>query len=155
MYGLARINEKPKDRTPTLYVLGAKGLRRFVDLRCADNKDRFLPGFSDYMDRLRNQLKEGAIPGFEHFWDERINRIRSAVSSGSANYSLKDVAWGIGGLFTAFYIDQGYNGVISTEMVDGQHGVNADSWVVFDPLVLTVKSKHMIPQIYVNGTGRQ
>lgn len=125
-----------KEATPCVYTAKVKNLR-MADLQRLEAIKIFAKSLEQKLkeERKRTDLKwnqEGAI-------DKTLETIRTGSFQ-----ALKDFAWSHQDLVTQLLKAQGFDGLIAIEGGEGENGKDHDSYVVFDPSKVEIKSKEKV-----------
>ena len=118
---------------PSVYKVEVKNLR-MADLRTVE-------GVKLFADLLRKRLfTESKKPNLEWYQEASIQKTLEVIRTNSYK-ALKDITWNHQDLVTQIIKDQGFDGLIAIEGGEGDEVGNHDSYVVFDPSKVEIKSK--------------
>lgn len=121
---------------PTVYKVEVNDLK-MADLRNPAGEKAFAELLKQ---RLLDTIKK---PDLKWFQQAAIQETLTKITSGSYK-GLKDITWNHQDLTTQVVKDQGFDGLIAIEGGEGDEIGNHDSYLVFDPSKVEIKSQDIV-----------
>ena len=128
----ARRSKTDTSAIPTVYQVGIENVR-MADLRTLEGVKPFA---SMLLTKLEERSRSNKLKWYE---EETIRRTIESIKSNTYK-SLKDITWNHQGIVTSLLQEQGFDGLIAIEGGEGEEITEHDSYVIFDPSKVQIKS---------------